>query len=100
MDNPLTEGVWWDLTQPDKLQISLDAQVARDFNVKLGDIFTLNIYGKKIEGEVKNFRAVDYRDLSINFAMLFNPQFASNIPHEYWLLLSFQIKINLKRQNY
>ena len=27
----------------------LDAQVARDFNVKLGDIFTLNIYGKKIQ---------------------------------------------------
>mgnify|MGYP006246284789 FL=1 len=89
MDNPLTEGVWWDLTQPDKLQISLDAQVARDFNVKLGDIFTLNIYGKKIEGEVKNFRAVDYRDLSINFAMLFNPQFASNIPHEYLATAKF-----------
>ena len=89
VDNPLTEGVWWDLTQPDKLQISLDAQVARDFNVKLGDIFTLNIYGKKIEGEVKNFRAVDYRDLSINFAMLFNPQFASNIPHEYLATAKF-----------
>ena len=70
-------------------EISLDAQVAIDFNVKLGDIFTLNIYGKKIEGEVKNFRAVDYRDLSINFAMLFNPQFASNIPHEYLATAKF-----------
>ena len=51
-------------------EISLDAQVARDFNVKLGDIFTLNIYGKKIEGKVKNFRAVDYRDLSINLSLI------------------------------
>ena len=91
-DNPLTEGSWWDLTQPDKLQISLDAQVARDFNIKLGDIFTLSIYGKLIDGEVKSFRAVDYRDLSINFAMLFNPQFVSNIPHEYLATAKFSNK--------
>ena len=29
-DNPLTDGEWWDLTKPNKLQISLDAKVARD----------------------------------------------------------------------
>ena len=32
--------------------------------------------GREIEGKIINFREVDYRDLSINFAMLFNPQFA------------------------
>jgi putative ABC transport system permease protein len=32
---------------------------------------------------------VDYRDLSINFAMLFNPQFAQNIPHEYLATAKF-----------
>ena len=82
-DNPLTEGEWWDLTKPDQLQISLDAKVAKDLNISVGDIFTLNIYGREIDGEIVNFRAVDYRDLNINFAMLFNPQFAKNIPHEY-----------------
>lgn len=88
-DNPLTEGKWWDLTKPDQLQISLDAKVAEDLNIKLGDIFTLNIYGREIEGEIVNFRAVDYRDLNINFAMLFNPQFAENIPHEYLATAKF-----------
>ena len=32
---------------------------------------------------------MDYRDLSINFAMLFNPQFAQNIPHEYLATAKF-----------
>ena len=55
----------------------------------MGDIFTLNIYGREIEGTIINFREVDYRDLSINFAMLFNPQFANNIPHEYLATAKF-----------
>ncbi|MDA7770471.1 ABC transporter permease [Candidatus Pelagibacter sp.] len=89
-DNPITEGEWWDLSKPNKLQISLDSEVAKDFNIKLGDIFTLNIYGREIEGKIVNFRAVDYRDLSINFAMLFNPQFANTIPHEYLATAKFE----------
>jgi len=89
-DNPITEGKWWDLTKPNQLQISLDANVAQDLNINLGDIFTLNIYGREIDGKIVNFRAVDYRDLSINFAMLFNPQFANNIPHEYLATAKFE----------
>ena len=52
-------------------------------------MFTLNIYGREIDGEIVNFRSVDYRDLNINFAMLFNPQFANNIPHEYLATAKF-----------
>ena len=88
-DNPIIEGEWWDLMRPNQLQISLDAKVARDFGIKIGDVFTLNIYGKQIDGEIINFRDVDYRDLSINFAMLFNPQYAKNIPHEYLATAKF-----------
>ena len=88
-DNPIVAGEWWDLSKPNQLQISLDAKVAKDFNVKLGDVFTLNIYGREIDGTIVNFREVDYRDLSINFAMLFNPQFANSIPHEYLATAKF-----------
>ena len=89
-DNPIIEGKWWDLSRPDKLQISLDSKIAKDFNIKIGDIFTLNIYGREIEGEIVNFRLVDYRDFTINFAMLLNPQFAKNIPHEYLATSKFK----------
>ena len=89
-DNLIVKGKWWDTSKPNHLQISLDAKVAKDFNINLGDIFTLNIYGREIDGEVINFREVDYRDLSINFAMLFNPEFAINIPHEYLATAKFK----------
>ena len=89
-DNKIIKGKWWDLTKPNQLQISLDAKVAKDFNINLGDIFTLNIYGREIDGEIINFREVDYRDLNINFAMLFNPDFAINIPHEYLATSKFE----------
>ena len=89
-DNPILKGEWWDLSKPNQLQISLDAKVAKDFNIELGDIFTLNIYGREIDGEIVNFREVDYRELSINFAMLFNPQFAKKIPHEYLATAKFK----------
>ncbi len=89
-DNPITDGSWWDTSQPNKLQISLDTKVAKDFGVKLGDTFTLRIYGREIEGVVVNFRLVNYQDLSINFAMLLNPQFAENIPHEYLSTIKFK----------
>ena len=88
-DNLIIDGKWWDLSKPNQLQISLDAKVAKDFNIKLGDIFTLNIYGREIDGEIVNFRQVDYRDLNINFAMLFNPDFAKNITHEYLATTKF-----------
>ena len=39
--------------------------------------------------QIVNFRDVDYRDLSINLAMLFNPQFAKKLPHEYLATAKF-----------
>ncbi len=95
-DNPILEGSWWDTSKPNKLQISLDSKVAKDLGVSIGDKFTLRIYGREIEGEVVNFRLVNYQDLSINFAMLLNPQFAENIPHEYLSTIKFK---NIKSFN-
>jgi len=98
-DNPIVKGEWWDQMKPNQLQISLDAKVARDFGINIGDVFTLNIYGKEVEGEIVNFRDVDYRDLSINFAMLFNPQYAKNIPHEYLATAKFKDVNNFNEIN-
>ena len=34
-DNPIVDGKWWDLTKPDKLQISLDSKIAKILILKL-----------------------------------------------------------------
>jgi putative ABC transport system permease protein len=94
-DNPITEGKWFD-NNSKEMQISLDAKVAKDLDIKLDDSLSLKIYGRDVEGKVVNFRKVDYRDLSINFVILINPKFAVNIPHEYIATAKFSSAINFK----
>ena len=94
-DNPITEGKWFD-NKSKEMQISLDAKVAKDLDIKLNDTLSLKIYGRDVDGKVVNFRKVDYRDLSINFVILINPKFAVNIPHEYIATAKFSSAINFK----
>ena len=82
-NNPIVKGKWWDSDQNDNLQLSLDHKVAKDLNLKIGDSLTFNIYGNSVSGIITNFRKVDYKDLNINFAIMFNPKYASKIPHEF-----------------
>ena len=57
---------------------------------KIGDSLSFNIYGNSVSGVITNFRKVDYRDLNINFAILFNPKYASKIPHEFMSTIKFK----------
>ena len=89
-NNPVVEGKWWNLDDTNNLKISLDQNVANDLNLKIGDSITFNIYGNSVSGIITNFRKVDYQDLNINFAILFNPKFASKIPHEFMSTVKFK----------
>ena len=89
-NNPIIEGKWWDDDEKNNLQISLDHKVANDLKLKIGDSITFNIFGNLVSGTITNFRKVDYRDLNINFAILFNPKFASKIPHELMSTVKFE----------
>ncbi len=89
-NNPIVMGKWWDSDKEYKLKLSLDYKVASDLKLKIGDSITFNIYGNSVSGIIENFRKVDYRDLNINFAILFNPKFASKIPHEYLSAVKFK----------
>ena len=82
-NNPIIEGQWWEDNPFEEMYISFDADAAKDLGIQINDVITLSIYGRDIEGVVKNFREVDYSDFTINFAMLLNTNFANKIPHEY-----------------
>ena len=82
-NNPIVEGEWWDSNSAKNLYISFDYNAAKDLDIELGDKITLSIYGREVQGEVKNFRDVDYADFTINFAVILNTAFGQKIPHEY-----------------
>ena len=92
--NSITQGEWWTKNDSEELFISIDSKIASDFRIKINDQITLNILGREIVGTVKNFRKVDYRDLSINFAIIINDSFADELPYEYIGTLSSNLSIN------
>jgi putative ABC transport system permease protein len=98
-NNPIIKGKWWETDEKNKLQISLDYKVANDLNLKIGDSITFNIFGNSVSGIITNFRKVDYRDLNINFAILFNPKYASKIPHEYMSTVKFENELFVNLSN-
>ena len=92
--NSITKGEWWTKNDSEELFISIDSKIASDFRIKINDQITLNILGREIVGTVKNFRKVDYRDLSINFAIIINDSFVDKLPYEYIGTLSSNLSIN------
>jgi len=82
-DNSIVKGEWWDSGASDEMFISMDSRAAFDLGMEIGDKITLNILGRDVIGVVKNFRKVDYRDISINFAIIINKAFADKLPFEY-----------------
>ena len=56
-------------------------------------------YGNSVPGIIQNFRKVNYRDLNINFAILFNPKYASKIPHEFMSTVKFENEESLNLSN-
>mgnify|MGYP003322134220 CR=1 FL=1 len=82
-DNPIIEGEWWEPGNEDELFISMDSRAAYDLGMKINDKIVLNILGRDVTGIVKNFREVDYRDISIDFAIIINKAFANKLPYEY-----------------
>ena len=89
-NNPVVEGKWWEEDERNELKLSIDQKVAKDLRLKIGDSMTFNIYGNSVSGIIYNLRKVDYKDLNINFAVLFNPKYASKIPHEFMSTVKFE----------
>tara|TARA_X000000950_G_scaffold277676_1_gene367431 strand:+ start:1320 stop:3809 length:2490 start_codon:yes stop_codon:yes gene_type:complete len=98
-NNPVVKGKWWDEDKKNELKLSLDYKVAKDLKLKIGDSIKFNIYGNSVQGIIQNFRKVDYRNLNINFAILFNPKYASKIPHEFMSTVKFENEESVKLSN-
>ena len=99
LNNPVIEGKWWEKDEKNRLQISLDYKVAKNLKLKIGDSIKFNIFGNSVSGVITNFRKVDYKDLNINFAILFNPKYASKIPHEFMSTVKFDNEESVNLSN-
>ncbi len=80
-ESRIVAGEWWPRDYRGPPLISLDAAIARDFGVGLGDTLTLNVLGREIEATIASLREIDWRTLRFDFAIIFAPGTLEGAPH-------------------
>ena len=74
-------GAWWPAEYDGPPLMSLDAGLADGWNVGVGDTIRANVLGRDIDLKVASLRAIAWRQLNINFAMVVSPGLLSHAPH-------------------
>ena len=77
----ITEGEWWPEEYSGPPLVSFGEEQGKGLGLKLGDRITVNVLGRELTAEIASFRKVEFRDMGINFLMLFNPSTLRGAPH-------------------
>ncbi|MBL0374649.1 ABC transporter permease [Rhizobium sp. KVB221] len=80
----LDEGQWWTADYNGEPLVSFSGEEGRELGLRIGDTVTVNVLGRSITARIANFRAVEWRSMSINFVMVFSPNTFKGAPHA-WL---------------
>jgi len=76
----LAAGNWWSADHQGAPEISLTSDIAKGFDLQIGDSLTVDVLGRSITAKVSNLRIVDWSTLELNFAILFTPGVLENAP--------------------
>jgi putative ABC transport system permease protein len=79
----LIEGKWWAKDYAGKPLVSMEQEIAKGLNLKIGDSLKVNVLGREIEAEVANLRQVNWRSMGINFVLVFTPNTLAQAPHSH-----------------
>ena len=79
----LAAGEWWAQDYAGPPLLSFDANLAAGWGVKIGDTIRVNVLGREIDLRVANLREIQWRSLSINYAMVASPGVLARAPHTY-----------------
>ena len=77
--NKLVEGQWWsaDSTRP---EVSVEAELAENLEIDLGDELELLIGAETITATVTSFREVNWRNMRPNFYLILSPAALADFP--------------------
>ncbi len=82
-DTKLVSGEWWPMDYQGEPLVSITADIAAGFGVKVGDTLTVNVLGREVTARISSLREVDWSTLDLNFAILFSPGVLENAPQTY-----------------
>ena len=76
-------GEWWPPEYAGPPLLSLDARLATDMGLAVGDTMTVNVLGRDIEARIANLRSIDWSTMGVNFALIISPGLISSAPHSF-----------------
>ena len=79
--NRVVAGEWWPQDYRGPPLISLDEDAAVALGLKVGDSMTVSVLGRPIEARIASLRAIDWRSMGFNFAIIFAPGTLENAPY-------------------
>jgi putative ABC transport system permease protein len=77
----VTQGSWW---PPDYLGaplISLDANIAHEWGLNIGDTLRVNVLGRQFTLRIANLRSIQWQSLQLNFLMIGTPDPFAGAPY-------------------
>ena len=81
--NVVAAGKWWGAGYDGPLQLSLDADLATNLGVKVGDALTFNIAGEDIEAPISSLRTIEWDSFQPNFYVVLSPGLVADLPQTY-----------------
>ncbi len=79
----LTQGDWWPADYDGPPLLSMDAELAGEFNLEVGDTLTMNVLGREITATIANLRVLDWETIGLNFIFVYSPGLLSSAPHTF-----------------
>ncbi|WP_375454460.1 ABC transporter permease [uncultured Methylobacterium sp.] len=77
----IVAGKWWSAEEAGTPLVSFEADLAKSLGLAVGSRVTVNVLGRNLTATIANLRKVEWRNLGINFVMVFSPGTFRGAPH-------------------
>ncbi|MEM1419680.1 MAG: FtsX-like permease family protein [Pseudomonadota bacterium] len=77
----IREGEWWPEDYSGPNLVSFGEEQGKGLGLQLGDQIAVNVLGREITAEIASFRRVEFREMGINFLMVFDQNVLRGAPH-------------------
>lgn len=94
----ILEGEWWPSDYQGEPLVSMESDIAKGLDLKIGDRITVNVLGRTITARVANIRKVEWQSLGINFVLVFSPNTFAGAPSTWLATLTLPDASNVESE--
>lgn len=79
--NVLTQGEWWPADYAGEPLVSVDDELGKALDLRLGDRIAVSILGVERSARIASFRRIDWENMGFNYVLVFSPNAIADAPH-------------------